>query len=239
MKVWWFGATGIGFTAAVVAAYVGVGGGVVLTPMLLLLFELRGIESPHLMQHIFATNMMFMLVSSSIASYRYRKIYPIKLGLIKWMLIGAALGALGGGSLAAYLPGHILKNIFGFVLILSSIRFLMPDKREENNSEIEIHPVLGLLGGMIAGGIAPLAGIGDQGCARWRRRGPASVASQFLSGYALFGRNAGLCGSGGPYRPDSGHNPLHRARPDSYPGLDHGTPEGGSAIAHRQWRPRI
>ena len=160
MKVWWFGATGIGFTAAVVAAYVGVGGGVVLTPMLLLLFELRGIESPHLMQHIFATNMMFMLVSSSIASYRYRKIYPIKLGLIKWMLIGAALGALGGGSLAAYLPGHILKNIFGFVLILSSIRFLMPDKREENNSEIEIHPVLGLLGGMIAGGIAPLAGIG-------------------------------------------------------------------------------
>jgi uncharacterized membrane protein YfcA len=160
MKLWWFGATSIGFVAAIVAAYVGIGGGVILTPLLLLFFEARGIDSPHLMQHIFATNMMFMVVSSSITSYRYRKLYPIDLSLIKWLLIGAAIGATGGGYLASYLPGNILKNIFGFVLILSSIRFLLPKKENESDTGIEIHPVLGLIGGLIAGGLAPLAGIG-------------------------------------------------------------------------------
>ena len=160
MKIWWFGASAIGFTAAIVAAYVGIGGGVILTPLLLIFFEARGIDNPYLMQHIFATNMMFMVVASSITSYRYRKLYPIKLGLIKWMLIGAGIGAMGGGYLASYLPGNVLRNIFGIVLILSSLRFLMNNNKGEKNSEIEIHPVLGLLGGLIAGGVAPLAGIG-------------------------------------------------------------------------------
>lgn len=160
MKIWWFGAALIGFFTSLTASYIGIGGGVLLTPMLMIFFKARGIDSPYLMQHIFATNMMFVLVSSSITAYRYKKIYPLKIEKIKWLLVGAATGAAGGGFLASLLPGAVLKQIFGVVIILSALRFLIPSRGAVENGTNYVHPLLGFAGGLLAGGIAPLAGIG-------------------------------------------------------------------------------
>ncbi len=161
MEIWWLWAVGIGFLAAVLAAYIGSGGGILLTPLLLLFFEARGIESPYIMQHIFATNMFFMIFSSSITAYRYKQNYDINYRYIYTLILGAAVGAVGGGYLATIVPGKALRTIFGIVLIISAVKFLTGKSYEGVRIEDNpINPYLGVLSGFLAGGIAPLAGIG-------------------------------------------------------------------------------
>ena len=161
MELWWLLALLIGFFSATVASYIGIGGGLLLTPLLILFFSFRGIESPYLMQHIFATNMFFMVFASTITATRYKKMYHINYLRIRPLMVGAAIGALGGSYLATVLPGQVLKTIFGVALIVSALKFLTGKGNAGDNLEENLVPLwLGILGGFLAGGLAPLAGIG-------------------------------------------------------------------------------
>jgi uncharacterized membrane protein YfcA len=151
----------IGLIAGIIAAYVGIGGGVILTPMLLLFFAWRAYPETQLMQHIFATNMAFMIFASSLTAWRYHRHYHLRLLRLSGLFLGAASGALAASFIATVLPGEVLRNIFGVVLLLSSLRFLFGRKLIPSpGSDRHVPFWLAFLGGGIGGGLAPLAGIG-------------------------------------------------------------------------------
>jgi uncharacterized membrane protein YfcA len=77
--------------------------------------------------------------------------------------LAGLLGAILGGTLAAHLPGSLLKMIFGIVVLVSALRMLMPGKllaRElEAGGPVDGFPPY-MLWGLAVGAISGLTGIG-------------------------------------------------------------------------------
>ncbi|HEU5053788.1 MAG TPA: sulfite exporter TauE/SafE family protein [Hanamia sp.] len=101
------------FLAGLVGSLTGLGGGVVIIPMLTLVF---GVD----IHYAIGASLISVIATSSGAAAAYVKegISNIRIGM--FLEIATTLGAVGGAILAVYAPTHIIAIIFGFVLIFSA-----------------------------------------------------------------------------------------------------------------------
>jgi uncharacterized membrane protein YfcA len=102
------------FLAGLVGSLTGLGGGVIIIPMLTLLF---GVD----IHYAIGASLISVIATSSGAAAAYVKegISNIRIGM--FLEIATTLGAVGGAMIAIYAPTHIIAVIFGFVLIFSAI----------------------------------------------------------------------------------------------------------------------
>jgi len=102
------------FLAGLVGSLTGLGGGVIIIPMLTLLF---GVD----IHYAIGASLISVIATSSGAAAAYVKegISNIRIGM--FLEIATTLGAVGGAVLAAYAPTQIIAVIFGFVLIFSAV----------------------------------------------------------------------------------------------------------------------
>lgn len=102
------------FLAGLVGSLTGLGGGVIIIPMLTLLF---GVD----IHYAIGASLISVIATSSGAAAAYVKegISNIRIGM--FLEIATTLGAVGGAMLAIYAPTHIIAIVFGFVLIFSAI----------------------------------------------------------------------------------------------------------------------
>lgn len=101
------------FLAGLVGSLTGLGGGVIIIPMLTLVF---GVD----IHYAIGASLISVIATSSGAAAAYVKegISNIRIGM--FLEIATTLGAVGGAILAVYAPTHIIAVIFGFVLIFSA-----------------------------------------------------------------------------------------------------------------------
>jgi len=101
------------FLAGLVGSLTGLGGGVIIIPMLTLLF---GVD----IHYAIGASLISVIATSSGAAAAYVKegISNIRIGM--FLEIATTLGAVGGAVLAVYAPTQIIAVIFGFVLIFSA-----------------------------------------------------------------------------------------------------------------------
>ncbi len=101
------------FLAGLVGSLTGLGGGVVIIPMLTLVF---GVD----IHYAIGASLISVIATSSGAAAAYVKegISNIRIGM--FLEIATTLGAVGGAMVAVYAPTHIIAIIFGFVLIFSA-----------------------------------------------------------------------------------------------------------------------
>jgi uncharacterized protein len=110
--------TGILFLGAVTAGLLGsltgLGGGVVLIPLLTLVFKVD-------IHYAIGTSLISVIATSSGAAAAYVKegITNIRLGM--FLELATTFGAIGGAFLASYLSTSFIAILFGFILILSAI----------------------------------------------------------------------------------------------------------------------
>jgi uncharacterized membrane protein YfcA len=111
------------FLAGLVGSLTGLGGGVVIIPMLTLLF---GVD----IHYAIGASLISVIATSSGAAAAYVKegISNIRIGM--FLEIATTLGAVGGAMIAVYAPTDIIAVIFGFVLIFSAAISLK--KKSEN-----------------------------------------------------------------------------------------------------------
>ncbi|HEY3295509.1 MAG TPA: sulfite exporter TauE/SafE family protein [bacterium] len=113
----------ITFAGAVVAGLLGsltgLGGGVVITPMLTLLF---GVD----IRYAIGASLVTVIATSSGAAAAYVKegFTNIRVGM--FLEVATTFGALIGAGLAGLISPHVIAVIFGLVLIYSSIATLNP-----------------------------------------------------------------------------------------------------------------
>ena len=102
------------FLAGLVGSLTGLGGGVVIIPMLTLVF---GVD----IHYAIGASLVSVIATSSGAAAAYVKegISNIRIGM--FLEIATTLGAVGGAMVAIYAPTHIIAVIFGFVLIFSAV----------------------------------------------------------------------------------------------------------------------
>lgn len=116
------GMMAIGVAAGILAGFFGVGGGLVIVPMLVLVLGYSQYAAN-------GTSLVALLgpvgILGVIAYYQAGKIGPenIKSGLL--IAVGMFFGAYCGSRLALMLPGEILRRAFCIFLVLVAVRMWM------------------------------------------------------------------------------------------------------------------
>ena len=117
-----------GLTAGLVAGLLGVGGGIVIVPVLFQLFTMLGI-APAITMHLAVGTSLASIVPTSISSVRaHIRHDAVDFQLLRDWTPGIVAGVLAGAALASVARGTLLTGVFGTVAVLvASYMLLVPD----------------------------------------------------------------------------------------------------------------
>jgi hypothetical protein len=166
----------LGFFAGLLGALTGIGGGVLLTPILALHFGIP-------IRQAIGTSLVAVITTSAASSsiHLQRHTTDIRLGMT--LELATALGAAVTAYLVGYFNRNLLEGLFAGFLLYSSITILARRGKVKNeeappaNSDGVIPPYeprnypLGMGASLIAGGLSGLLGIGG---------GPIKVPVMFI-----------------------------------------------------------
>src|SRR3954463_5299224 len=107
------------FAAGLLGALTGLGGGIVIVPMLTLLF---GID----LRYAIGASLVSIIATSSGAAAAYVRegFTNVRVGVL--LEVATTIGALVGASLAGVLPTSAISIVFGLVLLFTAYRGLKP-----------------------------------------------------------------------------------------------------------------
>ena len=108
----------LGLTAGAFSGILGIGGGIIVVPALVLLFGL----SQHMAQG--TTLAMMIPPIGLLAAWTYYKQGFVDIKIAAFICIGFFIGGLIGAQIATAMPGAILKKIFGVVMLAISIKLI-------------------------------------------------------------------------------------------------------------------
>jgi len=149
---------GVGAIAGILAGLLGIGGGLVIVPMLIYIMNIQGVPVEILMHMALGTSMasiMFTSVSSFMAHH--------KRGAVRWevvyrIVMGIFTGTFIGSCFAAAMSTEFLKGFFCLFLYVIATQMLMNKKPEASRN---LPGTLGMFAtGNVIGGISSLVGIG-------------------------------------------------------------------------------
>ncbi|WP_417319792.1 sulfite exporter TauE/SafE family protein [Emcibacter sp.] len=160
--------------AGVLAGMLGVGGGIVLVPVLHFIFDHAGV-SPDIAMHMAVGTSLTTIVPTSIVSARSHHgrgavDFPLLKSFAPFIIMGVAVGSF----LADSLRGQVLSLIFGTVALLVAIRLAVV--RQETVAANRDGAVLKAISGFLIGCVSALMGIGG---------GTFSVAVLSKLGYGI------------------------------------------------------
>ena len=107
-----------GLVAGGLSGLVGVGGGVILVPILVLLFGFSQKAAQG------TTLAMLMLPVGVFATIYYYRAGYVNIKDALWLAAGFLVGSFAGSHLAVRLPEHTLGRVFGGLLMAISIKLL-------------------------------------------------------------------------------------------------------------------
>lgn len=151
----------IGFLAGLIGALAGIGGGIIITPVLTLYFGIPIHEAV-------GTSLISVITTSAAGSavHVQRHVTDVKLGMT--LELATALGAAITAYVAGYLNRTVIAVLFAAFLLYNAISILRKSATSEHTSappdeiphyEPKNYP-LGLGASLIAGGFSGLLGIG-------------------------------------------------------------------------------
>ena len=125
ISLWWLAYPLLGAIVSLIAGMFGVGGGLVLVPILYMLFAAQNFPQEHIMHIALGTTMMSMIVTVAVSMNVHRKLGNIDWSIAKIMAIGLALGSVVGSTIASRLPTKPLTLIFGGIVILAAVNMIL------------------------------------------------------------------------------------------------------------------
>lgn len=148
-----------GIIAGVFAGLLGVGGGIVIVPVLFWVFQFLGVSSSTAMSVATGTSLA-IIVATSLSSVRaHSKKMNVDLALLKRWCPFMVLGVAFGGVLSSKLGGVFASGIFGFVAILVSANMLFRAKAKALYNSLPSTLIQGILS-FVTGTVSVVMGIG-------------------------------------------------------------------------------
>jgi len=109
----------LGVVAGIFSGLIGIGGGIIIVPVLVLLFGL----SQHTAQ---GTTLALMVPPIGLlAALAYYKQGFVDLKIAAFVCLGFFVGGLIGAKFAIAIPDQLLKRIFGVVLLAVSVKIIL------------------------------------------------------------------------------------------------------------------
>jgi len=147
---------GIGF----LAGFFGVGGGVILVPVLIFLFEHQGANNSIVTQLAMGTSLLIVTFASmsSAAKHTHQKNVYWRAVLI--MGLASVVTASLGSVAAAAVSGVLLRKIFAVAVLASGLRLLFEKTKQESAGEFNPQAWKFILIGSVVGLLSSLTGVG-------------------------------------------------------------------------------
>lgn len=147
-----------GALAGLVAGLFGLGGGIVVVPVLAMVFSWQGVAEAQLMQMAVATSLMTICVTSLASVTTHARYHHVQWRLGVWLMPALGMGSFAGAWLAMRLDSQVLQLVFAVFALVVAVRSWLP--RWQATFPKLLKPVSSTLFGLLAGVFSALVGIG-------------------------------------------------------------------------------
>ncbi|MFS2161182.1 sulfite exporter TauE/SafE family protein [Pseudomonas sp. Pseusp122] len=148
----------LGGFAGVLAGLFGVGGGIIIVPVLVFSFTAQGFDA-EVLTHLAVGTSLATIVFTSINSVRaHHSVGAVRWAVFAWLTVGIVLGSALGTLTASYIAGPHLQKIIGVFALVVSLQMAL-DLRPKARREIPGKPGL-TLAGLVIGWASAIFGIG-------------------------------------------------------------------------------
>ena len=140
------------------AGLLGIGGGLIIVPVLYFIFSTQGYDQQHLMHMALATSLATIIVTSISSTIAHHRKQAVNWPIVLLLSPGICIGAWFGAGYASQLDTATLKPIFGlFELCVAALMF---SRYQNQQHHVSINQLNTVLGGGLIGGISSIVGIG-------------------------------------------------------------------------------
>lgn len=130
-----------GLIAGMLAGLLGIGGGIVLVPVLFTVFGQVEVAPAILMQMAVGTSLGTIVVSSTSSAWAHYKKGAVERSIVVAWAPFIVIGAVSGGTLAARVPSRMLEGVFVVALFLMAMRLLCgKDAGQQTHSALRKRP---------------------------------------------------------------------------------------------------
>lgn len=148
----------LGAGVGLLSGLLGLGGGLLLVPSLIILFPMQGISTAVSVHLAVGTSLASIVFTSlaTIAAHHWR-------GAVRWELMvllapGVVIGAWAGAGIAGWMPGSLLSCAFGVYAVVVALRLIFARQIDPSRGLPGAPSLLGV--GMAIGTISAIIGIG-------------------------------------------------------------------------------
>ncbi|WP_067665416.1 sulfite exporter TauE/SafE family protein [Ferrimonas marina] len=149
---------GLGAVAGLLSGLFGIGGGLVIVPVLITTFTLLGMPDTVYLHMAIGTSLACIVFTSLSAIHTHNKRGNVDWAVVKRFLPGVLVGAYLGGLVADRMAPALLENLLAFFLLAVAAKMMFGFKP---NSERSLPGPMGLTAsGGVIGGLSAMFGIG-------------------------------------------------------------------------------
>ncbi|ADZ71929.1 sulfite exporter TauE/SafE family protein [Polymorphum gilvum] len=148
-----------GVVAGLTAGLLGVGGGIVIVPVLYYMFTALGIEQAVLMHLAVGTSLATIVATGTSSALAHHRRGSVDMALLKRWWLPIAAGVLAGATLAGNLSGGALTLVFGVVALAVAANMLLRREGSALAERLPGTPLREALGFFI-GSVSVMMGIG-------------------------------------------------------------------------------
>ena len=148
----------LGSFVGVMAGLLGIGGGLIVVPALLILLPQAGIDASISMNMALATSLATIIATSGSSALNHLKLGNVDMFVIKWLMPGVVIGGFVGANIAEWIPTEYLPKIFGAIMLCLALQMLFSMKSSAQSTMPSSRVTM--LYGSAIGLVSSLAGIG-------------------------------------------------------------------------------
>jgi len=152
----------IGITVGFMGGFLGVGGGIIMIPLLTYWAFPTMNVSPEVIVHLaFGTSLAIIIPTSLAGSLAHIKNDNVLWRIVILLAIPGIIGSFLGSTLAAYLKGPLLQALFGVVLVITSLQMFLEQKISAETSNFSPSlPFPAIIIGFLVGVFSGFFGLG-------------------------------------------------------------------------------
>ena len=148
----------LGVFAGLAAGLLGVGGGIIIVPVLIYSFTALGFSGEVLTHMAVGTSLATIIITSAGSVYQHHKKGAVKWSVLLWFAVGLTMGALFGAKIADLMRGRVLQILFGVFALVIAFQMLKGFKPKPSRA---LPGKGGLtIGGVLIGAVSAIFGIG-------------------------------------------------------------------------------
>jgi len=152
----------LGLVAGFLSGLLGIGGGIIMAPLLLYVPPLFGCE-PLAMQVVAGLTIVQGLAACLSGGLAHRRFHCVSGGLTLWMGGTIFVAALIGGAGAKHMANHVLLAIFAFLALVAAVLICLPTRTDSEAPDIALFRFSRSRAVSVAGAVGLLGGLVGQG----------------------------------------------------------------------------